>query len=159
MAWEDPIHQSFLGPSWWCSQPLQKSHEPVAKAHLSLPLKDRDKLLKAHRLTDIQYMCILFWWESFGLLFAETKISFVILIPERCQTTPIHLKFLRALWLLCIHTWRQSPHLPFFTYPLAFLSLSFLRVGTQKGTLLQPLYWGFLFQKVRASVLSMNVFS
>ena len=27
------------GSFWWCSQPLQKSNEPVAKAHLSLSLK------------------------------------------------------------------------------------------------------------------------
>ena len=46
------------------------------------------------------------------------------MIPERCQTIPVHLKFASVVVAeerdVCIYTWRQPPHLPFFT-PIPWL--------------------------------------
>lgn len=171
MAWEDPIHQSFFWAllmvlttppevSWTCSQGSLVITSQGTEMLLLLILSPK-KFLKAHRLhTDIQYMCMLFWWRV-SVCLLQTKIIICRFFDSRKMPDHSCPSEICECCGCCVYIHGGN----LLTFPSSFLSpgfslsLSFpLRVGTQKGTLLQPLYWASFSRRSGPVFYLRNVF-
>lgn len=143
--------------SWTCSQgSLVITSQGTEMLLLLIPSFHLRSSWKPTDSIRISSTCVCSFDGRVSVCLLQTKIIICRLWFQKDARPLLSIWNLRVLWLLCIHTWRQSPHLPFFI-PIPWLF---------SQPLLSPESWdperhassapvlGFLFQKVRASVLS-----
>lgn len=147
---------------------LQKSHEPV-KAHLLHPHGDTEMLLllidpvlnlrSSWKPTDsirISSTCVCSFDGSFACLLQTKIIICRLLIPERCWWLLLSIWNFHVVLGCCVYIHMEAISSPslLHSYPLAFLSLLSPESWDPRKARFFSSCISFLFQKVRASVLS-----